>query len=123
MLIGFGASAIGYLPPESAWRIAGLNLTGGLDTYLAAISRVAAAYDDFRDFAIPSAMTESLDGTYDGSHYSSATNAVVAAALIADKPDLGIDWRGQELATIVDLYHQRLDRFTAAVSKAKSPSG
>jgi len=116
------ARAIGYLPPESAWIIAGLNLVGGLDAYLGGIFKVAAAYDDFRDFAIPSAMTESLDGTYDGTHYSSATNAIVAAALIADKPDPGIDWHGQELATIVDLYHQRLERFTAGLNK-KTPSG
>lgn len=117
------ARAIGYLPPESAWRIAGLNLTGGLDSYLAGIAQVAAAYDEFRDFAIPSVMTEGLDGTYDGSHYSSATNAIAAAALMAQKPDPGIEWRGQDPTSIVDLYHQRLDRFTASLSKAKSPNG
>ena len=31
------ARAIGYIPPESAWRIAAFSLTGQLDPYLAAI--------------------------------------------------------------------------------------
>jgi hypothetical protein len=115
------ARAIGYLPPESAWIIAGLDMTGGLGRYLGGIARVAAAYDDFRDFAIPSELTETTAGTYDGTHYSSATNAFVAAALVADKPDPGIDWHGSELPAIIDLYHQRLDRLTAAL-KTKPPS-
>src|SRR5208282_2429444 len=72
------ARAIAYLPPESASRIAAFNLTGGLDAYLGAIGRVAAAYDEFLDFAIPSPMTETPNGTYDGSHYSEAVNARIA---------------------------------------------
>jgi hypothetical protein len=60
------ACAIGYIPPESAWRIAAVSLTGELDAYLAAIGQVAAADDEFLDFSIPSARTEGKDGTYDG---------------------------------------------------------
>jgi hypothetical protein len=116
------ARAIGYLPPESAWVIAGLYLTGGLDAYLSGIARVAAAFDDFRDFAIPSELTDTHEGTYDGLHYSSATNAIVAAALMADKADPGIDWHGQELAAITELYHRHLDQFIATVRKTKHPS-
>jgi hypothetical protein len=40
---------------------------------------------------------------------------------VADKPDPGIDWHGSELPAIIDLYHQRLDRLTAAL-KTKPPS-
>jgi hypothetical protein len=117
------ARAIAYLPPESAWRIAGFNMTGGLDAYLGGIARIAAAYDDLRDFAIPSNLTETLDGTYDGSHYSATVNATVAAALMAYRPDPGIDWHGLEPAAIIDLYHQRLNQFIATASKTKPPSG
>ena len=105
------ARAIGYLPPESASRIAAFSLTGGLDQYLGATGRVAAAYDEFLDFAIPSTLTESPEGTYDGSHYSEAVNARIAAALLADKADPGIDWHREDLATIAALYHQRLRQF------------
>src|SRR5579862_1242877 len=48
------AHAIGYIPPESAWRVAAFSLTGELDTYLAAIGRIAASYDEFLNFSIPS---------------------------------------------------------------------
>ena len=56
------ARAIGYIPPRIAWRIAAFSLTGQLDAYLAAISQVAAAYDEFLDFSIPSALTQARRG-------------------------------------------------------------
>jgi hypothetical protein len=114
------ARGIGYLPPESASRIAGFSLTGGLDQYLGAIARVAAGYDEFLDFAIPSALTESPEGTYDGSHYSEAVNARIAAALLADNADPGIDWHREDQATIVALYNERLRQFLATTKQAKS---
>src|SRR5271155_2617259 len=102
------ARAIGYIPPESAWRIAAFSLTGQLDAYLAAIGQVAAAYDEFLDFSIPSALTESKEGTYDGSHYARAVNTRVLAGLMADQSDVAVDWRREDLETITTLYHQRL---------------
>src|SRR5438477_3237472 len=90
------ARAIGYIPPESAWRIAAFSLTGQLDAYLAAISQVAAAYDEFLDFSIPSALTEAKEGTYDGSHYTRAVNARVLAGLMANESDLAVDWHKEE---------------------------
>jgi hypothetical protein len=106
------ARAIGYIPPESAWRIAAFALTGGLDAYLAAIAQVAPAYDEFLDFAVPSPLTESKEGTYDGSHYTRAVNARVLAGLMAGGSDLAVDWRKQDLAAITALYHRRLAEFT-----------
>jgi hypothetical protein len=117
------ARTVAYLPPESAWRIAAFNLSGGLDDYLAAVGRIAAAYDDFRDFAIPSSLTESTDGTYDGSHYSAAINAHIAALLTADDPAPGIDWHGKDPAAILELYHQRLDKFIASGKSKEPPNG
>jgi len=87
---------------------------------LGAIGQVAAAYDEFLDFAIPSALTESREGTYDGSHYSETVNARIAAALLADNPNPGVDWHRQDQATIVALYHERLRQFLATPKQAKS---
>jgi hypothetical protein len=114
------ARAIGYLPPESAWRIAAFSLTGQLDAYLAAIGQVAAAYDEFRDFSIPSALTASKEGTYDGSHYSRAVNARVLAGLMAKESDLAADWRKEDVAAITALYHQRLAQFMETTTEAEA---
>lgn len=110
--------AIAYLPLESAWRIAAFSLTGELDAYLAAVGKIAAAYDRFVDFTLPSALTESKDPkvTYDGSHYSRPANATLAAALLAEDPKPGIDWRGREATEIAALYHRRLDEFIATAN-------
>jgi hypothetical protein len=116
------ARAIGYIPPESASRIAAFNLTGGLDAYLGAIGRIVPAYDEVLDFAIPSKLTESREGTYDGSHYSETVNARIGAALIADEADPGVDWRRHDQATITALYHERLRQFLETVNHAKAPA-
>jgi hypothetical protein len=117
------AQAIAYLPPESAWRIEAFNMTGGLDAYLGAVARIAAAYDEFRDFAIPSPLTESKEGTYDGSHYSAEVNTRIGAALMSKAPDLGIDWKDRDLAAIIALYHERLDQFVADAKRERTPKG
>jgi hypothetical protein len=113
------ARAIGFIPPESAWRIAAFSLTGGFDTYLAAIAPIAAAYDEFLDFSIPSALTRGKEGTYDGSHYSRATNARVLAGLMANESDVALDWRKEDLAAITALYHKRLAEFMGTITEAE----
>ena len=114
------ARAIGYIPPELAWRIAAFSLTGELDTYLAAIGQIAAAYDEFLDFSIPSALTRGKEGTYDGSHYSRATNARVLAGLMANESDVALDWRKEDLAAITALYHKRLAEFMGTITEAQA---
>jgi hypothetical protein len=114
------ARAIAYLPPESAWRIAAFSLTGQLDAYLAAIGTIAAGYDRFIDFSLPSPLTESKDPkfTYDGSHYSRTANLQVAAALTADNPAVGLDWGGRDGTEIAALYRRRLGEFILAADQA-----
>src|SRR6516164_481965 len=114
------ARAIGYIPPESAWRIAAFSLTGGLDAYLTAIGQVAAAYDEFLDFSIPSALTEGKEGTYDGSHYSRAANARVLAGLMANQSDLSVDWRKEDVSAITALYHRRLAQFMETMTEVEA---
>ena len=114
------ARAIGYIPLESAWRIAAFSETGQLDAYLAAIAQVAAAYDEFLDFSIPSALTESKEGTYDGSHYMRAVNARVLADLMANQSDLAVDWRREDVAAITAFYHRRLAEFMETTTEAEA---
>ncbi len=114
------ARAVGYVPLESAWRVAAFGLTGGFDAYLGAIGRIAAAYDQFLDFSIPSAMTQSKDpaDTYDGVHYSRAVNARVLAALLGNNSDLAIDWRRADAPTVIADYRDRLAQFVATAAQA-----
>jgi hypothetical protein len=116
------ARAIAYLPPESAWRIAAFSLTDGFDAYLGAIGKIAAAYDQFLDFSVPSPLTLSKDpkDTYDGSHYSRKANEPVLAALLADRQDAAIDWRGRDAATLIPVYRDRLADFMATTSRAEA---
>jgi len=114
------ARAIGYIPPESAWRIAAFSLTGQLDAYLAAIGQVAGAYDEFLDFSIPSALTEGKEGTYDGSHYTRAVNARVLAGLLVNKSDIAVDWRKEDVTAITALYHSRLTQFMETTTEAEA---
>ena len=116
------ARAIAYLPPESAWRIAAFSLTDGFDAYLGAIGKIAAAYDQFLDFSVPSPLTLSKDpkDTYDGSHYSRKANEPVLAALLAGRQDAAIDWRGQDAATLIPVYRDRLAYFMATTSRAEA---
>jgi len=114
------ARAIGYIPPESAWRIAAFSLTGQLDAYLAAIGQIAAAYDEFLDFSIPSALTKGKEGTYDGSHYARAANERVLAGLLAGQSDVAVDWRKEDVAEITALYHRRLAEFMETATEAEA---
>src|SRR5579864_3185040 len=116
------ARAIGYIPPESAWRVAAFSLTGQLDTYLATISQVAAAYDEFLNFSIPSPITESKQDTYDGSHYSRGVNARVVAALFGNHRDLAIDWRGADTPAVIADYRDRLAQFMTTATQAATGS-
>jgi hypothetical protein len=116
------ARAIAYLPPESAWRVAAFSMTDVFDSYLAVIGTIAASYDRFLDFSLPSPMTESKApaDTYDGSHYSREVNERVLAALLADKTDLALDWHREDAAAIVARYRGSLTQFIAKTSQAKA---
>ena len=116
------ARAIGFVPPESAWRIASFSLTDGFGDYLDAVARVAAAYDEFLDFSIPTALTQSKspNDTYDGLHYSRAVNARVLAALLADKTDLALDWHAQDGTAAAARYRSLLADFLTTMAQAEA---
>jgi hypothetical protein len=122
------ARAIGYVPLESAWRIAAFSLTPGFDAYLAVIGQLASGYDRVLDFSLPSPLTKSKDPavTYDGLHYSRQANERVVAALLADQQEAAVDWRRVEMPAMTALFHQRLADFLATTGQAEAhvgPSG
>ena len=112
------ARAIAYIPPISAWTVAAFSLTGGLDAYLGALDEVAAAYDRFLNYAVPSPITAGKEGTYDGSHYSRAVNTRVVAAMLAKTSDLWLEWKKGEGPSVSADYRERLARFTASADQA-----
>jgi hypothetical protein len=119
------ARAIAFVPPESAWRMASFGLTDGFDAYLGAVARVAAAYDAFLDFSVPSAMTQSKNpaDTYDGVHYSRAVNGRVLAALIANKTDAALDWHAEDAAAASARYRGLLADFMTTTAQAEASPG
>ena len=78
------------------------------------------AYDQFLDFSVPSPLTLTKDpkDTYDGSHYSRKINEKVLATLLANREDAAIDWRGQDAATLIPVYRDKLAEFMATTSRA-----
>ena len=116
------ARAIGFVPPESAWRMASFSLTDGFGEYLDSVAHIASAYDVFLDFSIPTKLTQSKNpnDTYDGIHYSRAVNGQVLAALLADKTDLALDWRAQEAAAGGARYRNMLADFVTTLAQAEA---
>lgn len=114
-----GARAIGYVPLESAWRMAAFSLTGSFDAYLATIADIAADYDEFLDFSVPSETTLSKlpAVTYDGLHYSRPANVQVMADLIANRSATAADWKRQDRAAIATLFHERFAEFFKTTAK------
>ena len=114
------ARAIGYVPPESAWRMAAFSATAAFEPYLAVIAEIAASYDGFLDFSAPSALTTSKSptDTYDGTHYSRAVNQRVLADLVANSSPIALDWRREDSAATAALLHRRLAQFVATTTRA-----
>jgi hypothetical protein len=110
------ARAIGYVPPVSAWTIARISLSRDLDGYLTALDHIAAGFDEFLDFGIPSAITAATSETLDGSHYSEAVNARIAVALQSGEPEPGVDWHRQSPQAIAALYRERLARLVPSIT-------
>jgi hypothetical protein len=116
------AKAIGWAPPVSAWTIARLKLDGLLPDYLEALRKIAANYDEFIDFSIPSTVTASTNNTYDGIHYTDDVNAQTVDALSSGHPGFGIDWRRNSFAEIAALYDERLATLIPSPAKIAEPA-
>lgn len=114
------AKATAWAAPVSAWTIARLKRDGQLPDYLAALAKIAAAYDEFIDFSIPSSVTASTTNTYDGIHYDDDVNAQTLDALSSGQPGFGTDWHRNSAAAIAALYDARLESFGLLHSQSAS---
>jgi hypothetical protein len=83
------AHYIGYVPPIAASTVAKATDDAFLDAYTRVMKRISTLYDRFYDFAIPSAFTRDDANSYDGSHYSPAVNAKLAATALTGLPTAG----------------------------------
>src|ERR1051326_5643577 len=115
-----GARAIGYVPPESAWRMAAFSLTDAFEPYLEAIAAISANYDRFLDFTAPSTMTTSKSpkDTYDGVHYSRTVSQRVLADLFANPTSIALEWRSEDRAATAATLRSRLQQFTSTLTRA-----
>jgi hypothetical protein len=104
------ARAIGFVTPTSAWTVAQLEVDGRLELYLESLHQIAAAFNEFLDFGVPSDITASTQDTYDGLHYVDSVNDRVAAALISGDAAPGINWHSTSDERIFAVYKSRIDR-------------
>jgi hypothetical protein len=42
---------------------------------------------------------------------------------MSEAPEFGIDWKDRDLASIIALYHERLDHFVADAKRERVPKG
>jgi len=83
------ATYLAYVPPIAASTVVKATDEAYLEAYTEAMKRISEVYDAFYDFAMPSEITRNEGNSYDGSHYSPAVNAQLAAVLLAGTETLG----------------------------------
>lgn len=112
------ARAIGYVPPISAWHISDMEKNGVLDGYIGALFKTSASFSAFIDFSAPSDVTARTDVTYDGSHYASSINHLIATALQRDAPHgWGINLKTTGLADYAQHYLIALNTFRTKTTR------
>ncbi len=107
-----GATVVAYVPPVSAWHIAKMENSSILNSYITALHACSRLFPIFLDFSIPSSYTWRTDNTYDGSHYSTAVNQMIARRLFNDDGvQFGVSVHELDLGSYARLYHQALTSF------------
>lgn len=104
------AEFIGYVPPISAWRIASKS-EKELKNYLGSVYRISRFISPFYDFSIPSTITSTTDNTYDGSHYSIATNRFITDRINEKSQLFGIRVDTMSKDEYFRVYQQSLKSF------------
>lgn len=124
------ARVIGYVPPQSAWRF----LSGPMGQeplgYASIMLAVARNFEAFFDFAVPTAVTQRTDNTYDGSHHDAQTNAMIARSLVTGAAEFGVrvDTKGDGeyrayVERAVDEFRGQYEMDCALVDKGKAVRG
>jgi len=85
------AKVVFYVPPVGVWKVQEFSEAGELDNYLHAVYAVSRLGPVLYDFSIPSVVTRDVNRTYDGAHYSAATNAAIAATLNTGRLAFGLN--------------------------------
>lgn len=113
------AQWVGYTPPISAWAIAAYRDMNWLGDYTHAIHAVSDVFNAYYDFSVPSDMTVEPANTYDGTHYSEAANAQVAAAISSHNAGQALDLKATGEAQMMAIYLARLVRYEAVLKQAQ----
>lgn len=108
------ARLVAYAPPVTPWyQLSDIYSRGVLDCGLTAFKQVSEGYDAFWDFGMPTVLTENPKGSYDGIHFSPASNDLIAAQLSGQRDDLALDVKNLPLADYQQQVRERLKRFLA----------
>lgn len=107
------AKFVAFVPPRSAWSMVNDTYGRGLmDCELSAFHQLGQNYDAMYDFSIPSTITQNPRNTFDGSHYSVATNNRIAQILQGKTDsDFGIRVDNYQFDDYRAAYRQKLKNF------------
>lgn len=105
------ASWVGYVPPLSSHHISHIAAAGNLEGYLDSIWIASMAFDRFYDFSVPSLITSSPVNTYDGSHFFTAVNDLVAETLIGGEAHGALELHQMDHITYRREFERRLHTF------------
>lgn len=110
------ARFVGYVPPVSAWRtVEELYLTDYLDLYLQTIVRIAERFDAMYDFSVPSEITMRPENTYDGGHFLTPVNRIIADVIQGQSKHFGINVRDITLAEYSKIYKEAIAKFLRSI--------
>lgn len=105
------AKLVGYVPPVSAWAVAGYEKAGWLPEYVAALHLASEKFNRFVDFGIPSSITIDTRNTYDGTHYSVEANRIVAETLLRSDQADALDVKRFDAEAMLAIYRERLNSY------------
>lgn len=102
---------VGYAPPVTAYYIARLAISGGLESYLKSLYMAAKAFDEFYDFTVPSHWTKSPENTVDGAHYVPSVNEEIAKIMSGKSNAAGIAVHKMSWREYRDTYRAEVEKF------------
>lgn len=109
------STIIGFVPPRAAWSVVNETYNRGiLDCALEGFYRVSQIYDGMYDFSVPSEMTLNPENTYDGSHFTPASNDIVADVLEGQSSEASLDLTELTFSEYLEAYKTELKQFLDA---------
>ena len=87
-----------------------------LQFYLEANFEISQYADAFYDYSIPSALTRDARNTYDGEHYSTATNDIIVTAINGEAVEHGLRVDTLSRLEYIKAFYMELDQFKSEVT-------